>query len=87
MSHQPHHGEPVAIAQVEGVLQAQLVQSFLEDAGIAVFLEGASSAGIGGMLSGPLGAVRVFVPASQATDARQVLAEYDGPLRLLDADR
>ena len=83
MNRQPNRGEPVAVAQVEGALQAQLVQSFLEDAGIAVFLEGVSSAGIGGMLSGPLGAVRVFVPASQADDARQVLAEYDGPLRLL----
>ncbi len=78
--------EPVAVAHVEGALQAELVQSFLEDAGIVVFLDGITSAGIGGMLAGPLGAVHVYVPAGQAAEARTILADYDGPIRILNAD-
>jgi hypothetical protein len=76
--------EPQLVAHVDGSLQAELVRSFLEDAGIAVYLEGIEAAAIGGMLMGPLGAVRVFVPAGQADEARRILSEYDGPVRLAD---
>lgn len=68
---------PVCIAEVDGIIRAQLVRSYLEDAGIPVHLAGEAVAGVYGLLQGPLSIVRVYVPAAVADEARALLAELD----------
>lgn len=68
---------PVCIAEVDGIIRAQLVRSYLEDAGIPVHLAGEAIAGVYGLLQGPLSIVQVYVPAAVAEEARALLAELD----------
>lgn len=69
---------PVCIGVVEGQLRAEMVRSYLEDAGFTVYLQGESVAGIYGLVGGMLSQVRVFVPATQADEARPVFEEFVG---------
>jgi hypothetical protein len=68
---------PVCIGIVEGPLRAEIARTYLEQAGIAVFLQGESLAGVYGFTSGPLGAMRVLVPAAQAEEATRIFGELD----------
>ena len=68
---------PVCIAVVEGPLRAEIVRTYLEQAGIAVYLQGESLASVYGFTSGPLGEVRVLVPAAQAEEATRIFDELD----------
>jgi len=68
---------PVCIGVVAGPLRAELTRSYLEQAGISVYLQGAAVAGAYGLVGGPLGEVRVFVPAAQAEEAARIFAELD----------
>ena len=75
---QPGDGTaPVCIGIVEGPLRAEIARTYLEQAGIAVFLQGESLAGVYGFTSGPLGAMHVLVPASQAEEATRIFGELD----------
>lgn len=67
---------PVCIGVVQGMLRAEMVRSYLEDAGFTVYLQGEPVAGAYGLVAGPLGQVRVFVPASQAEEAGEVFQEF-----------
>ena len=68
---------PVCIAVVEGPLRAEIVRTYLEQAGIVAYLQGESLASVYGFTSGPLGAVRVLVPAAQAEEAARIFGELD----------
>jgi hypothetical protein len=68
---------PVCIGVVEGPLRAEIARSYLEQAGIAVFLQGEAIANVYGLVAGPLGVVRVLVPAAQAEEAARIFAELD----------
>jgi hypothetical protein len=68
---------PVCIAVVEGPLRAEIARTYLEQAGIAVYLQGESLGSIYGFTSGPLGAVRVLVAAAQAEEAARIFGELD----------
>ncbi|HEU5012494.1 MAG TPA: DUF2007 domain-containing protein [Roseiflexaceae bacterium] len=68
---------PVCVGSVDGPLRAEIARSYMEDAGLTVFLQGEAVAGVYGMVSGPLSTVRVFVPASQAEEGARVFAELD----------
>jgi hypothetical protein len=68
---------PVCIGVVPGPLRAEIARSFLEQAGISVYLQGAAVAGAYGLVGGPLAEVRVFVPAAQADEAARIFAELD----------
>ncbi|GAB4198396.1 MAG: hypothetical protein OHK0022_17690 [Roseiflexaceae bacterium] len=68
---------PVCIGVVEGQLRAEMVRSYLEDAGFTVFLQGESVAGVYGLVGGLLSQVRVFVPAAQAEEAKPVFEEFE----------
>jgi hypothetical protein len=68
---------PVCVGVVAGPLRAELARSYLEQAGISVYLQGAAVAGAYGLAGGPLAEVRVFVPASQAEEAARIFAELD----------
>jgi hypothetical protein len=68
---------PVCVGEVEGVLRAELARTYLEQAGISVFLQGEPMTNVYGIVSGPLGVVRLFVPAAQAEEATRVFAELD----------
>jgi hypothetical protein len=75
---QPGDGTaPVCVGIVEGPLRAEIARTYLEQAGIAVFLQGESLAGVYGFTSGPLGAMQVLVPASQAEEAMRIFGELD----------
>ena len=68
---------PVCIAEVEGLIRAQIIRSYLEDAGIPVHLAGEAVADVYGLIQGPLSMVKVYIPAALATDARELLADLD----------
>ncbi|HEX5689081.1 MAG TPA: DUF2007 domain-containing protein [Roseiflexaceae bacterium] len=68
---------PVCIGIVVGPLRAELARSYLEQAGIIVYLQGAAVAGAYGLVGGPLGEVRVYVPAAQSEEAERIFSELD----------
>ena len=68
---------PVCIGSVEGPLRAEIARTYLEQAGITVHLQAEAISSVYGFVSGPLGVVRVFVPAAQAEEAERIFAELD----------
>ncbi len=68
---------PVCIGVVEGPLRAEIARTYLEQAGISVYLQGEALGSVYGFTSGPLGSVRVLVPAIQAEEAAQIFSELD----------
>jgi hypothetical protein len=68
---------PVCIGIVEGPLRAEVARTYLEQAGISVYLQGEALGSVYGFTSGPLGSVRVLVPAAQAEEAAQIFGELD----------
>jgi hypothetical protein len=68
---------PVCIGVVSGPLRAEIARGYLEQAGISVYLQGEAIAGVYGVVTGPLGDVRVFVPAAQAEEAARIFDELD----------
>ena len=68
---------PVCIGVVEGPLRAEIARTYLEQAGISVYLQGEALGSVYGFTSGPLGSVRVLVPAAQAEEAAQIFGELD----------
>ena len=68
---------PVCIGAIEGPLRAEIARTYLEQAGISVHLQAEAIGSIYGLVTGPLGMVRVFVPAAQAEEAGRIFAELD----------
>ena len=68
---------PVCIGSVDGPLRAEIARTYLEQAGIAVHLRAETAGSLYGVISGPLGAVQVWVPAAQAEEAASLFAELD----------
>ena len=68
---------PVCIGIVEGPLRGEIARTYLEQAGVTVHLQGEPLGNIYGFVSGPLGVVRVLVPAAQADEAARIFAELD----------
>ena len=68
---------PVCVGVVEGPLRAEIARTYLEQAGIVVYLQGEALGSVYGFTSGPLGTVRVLVPAAQAEEAAQIFGELD----------
>jgi len=68
---------PVCVGIVEGPLRAEIARTYLEQAGISVYLQGEALGSVYGFTSGPLGSVRVLVPAAQAEEAARIFDELD----------
>jgi len=68
---------PVCVGVVEGPLRAEIARTYLEQAGIAVYLQGEALGSVYGFTSGSMGMVRVMVPAAQAKEAAQIFGELD----------
>ncbi len=68
---------PICIGVVEGPLRAEIARTYLEQSGISVYLQGEALGVVYGFTSGPLGAVRVLVPAAQAEEAVRIFGELD----------
>jgi hypothetical protein len=68
---------PVCVGVVEGPLRAEIARTYLEQAGISVYLQGEALGSVYGFTSGPLGEVRVLVPATQAEEAARIFGELD----------
>lgn len=69
--------DPVCVGVVEGPLRAEIARTYLEQAGISVYLQGEALGSVYGFTSGPLASVRVLVPAAQAEEAAQIFGELD----------
>lgn len=71
------------VAEVQGRLDADLIESFLEANGIDVELiqEALGHSVIPVMIDG-LGRVQVFVPKEKAGDARELLENFSGSIYL-----
>jgi hypothetical protein len=78
---------PVCIGVVEGPLRAEIARTYLEQAGISVYLQGEALGTVYGFTSGPLGEVRVLVPAAQAEEAAQIFGELDFSDQQAEEDR
>src|SRR5437588_4862166 len=63
---------PVCIGVIEGPLRAEIARTYLEQAGISVYLQGEALGSVYGFTSGPLGAVRLLVPVAQAEEAARI---------------
>jgi len=68
---------PVCIGVIDGPLRAEIARTYLEQNGIVAHLLADSVGSVYGLVSGPLGTVRVFVPVSQAEEAARIFAELD----------
>ncbi len=68
---------PVCVGVIEGPLRAEIARTYLEQAGISVYLQGEALGSIYGFTSGPLGEGRVLVPAAQAEEAARIFGELD----------
>jgi hypothetical protein len=77
---------PVCIGIVEGPLRAEIARTYLEQAGVTVYLQGEPLGSIYGFASGPLGSVRVLVPAAQAEEAARIFAELDFSAAAIDLE-
>ncbi len=68
---------PICIGSVDGWLRAEIARTYLEQAGIGVHLQPETVGSVYGFVSGPLAAVYLWVPASQAEEATRLFAELD----------
>ncbi len=68
---------PVCIGSVDGALRAEIARTYLEQAGVTVYLQAETVGSVYGFVSGPLAAVYVWVPAAQAEEATRLFAELD----------
>lgn len=68
---------PVCIGSVEGPLRAEIARTYLEDAGLTVYLQSEAAGKVYGLIRGPLAVVDIYVPASQAEEATQIFAELE----------
>lgn len=59
-----------------GAVQAELLRSLLEAQGLQVMFSYESAGRVESSSVGPMGEVDLLVPASQAAQARRILAEY-----------
>jgi hypothetical protein len=66
----------VALADVPGRFQAELLRGLLEAQGIQVFLSQEGAGFAYGLTVGTLGAVQVLVPASNLEQAQEVLNDF-----------
>lgn len=67
--------ELVKIFSAAGLLEAEMIKSFLESYGISVFVNQESLGKTLGLSAGPLGLVEVLVPQSQVEEATSLLQE------------
>ncbi|MDR3574935.1 MAG: DUF2007 domain-containing protein [Anaerolineaceae bacterium] len=60
-----------------GMLDAEMIRSFLETASIPCVLSHESAGTVFGLTLGPLGEVQVLVPADKLEEAKNILDEMD----------
>jgi hypothetical protein len=67
----------VTVYIANGQLDAEMVQRFLEAAGIPAMISQESIGRVFGMTSGPLGEVNVLVPEEKTDEALELLASME----------
>ena len=72
---QPHHIELTTICIVQGLLNAQVIEAKLEQAGIPVLLRYESIGPVMGITVDGLGEVRIQVPVGRADEAQVLIEE------------
>ena len=60
-----------------GMLDAEMIRSFLETAGIPSILSHESAGTVFGLTLGPLGEVEIMVPAGKFNEAKTILDEME----------
>lgn len=67
--------ELVSIYNAAGVLEAEMIKTFLESYGITVYINQESLGRTLGLSAGPLGLVEILVSESEAVEAESILNE------------
>jgi hypothetical protein len=67
----------VLVYTANGMLDAEMIRSFLETAGIPSLLSHESAGTVFGLTLGPLGEVQVMVPAEKFEEAKNMLDAMD----------
>lgn len=70
----------IVIESAAGMLEAEILRALLESYDIRTLLSQESAASAIGLSIGPLGRVDILVPASQVTEARKILSDYQDRL-------
>lgn len=69
--------EPLTVVDTAiGAVQAEVLRGMLEAQGVQVMFSYESAGRVEGLFVGPMGEVDLLVPASQAAQARRILADY-----------
>ena len=63
----------ISVYTANGMLDAEMIRSFLETAGIPSMLSHESAGTVFGLTLGPMGEVQVMVPADKSEDAKNIL--------------
>ena len=67
----------VHVYTVMGPLQGEMIKAFLKSKGITVMVSEESAGRAYGIETGAMGEARVYVPESQAAEAREILAAME----------
>jgi len=67
----------VKITEVPGDIQGEIIKGLLNANSIPTQLNQEGAGRAYGIMSGPLGAVQIFVPKEFAEDAKQILKDYE----------
>lgn len=65
----------VRVGVIDGPINGEIARSYLEDAGIPAVLQRNTLGSIYGLTGGSFGQVAIYVPASRADEAKQLLDE------------
>ncbi len=72
------HPKPwIIVGEVAGPIQAEILRGLLEAQGVTVQLEQEGAGRAYGLALGPLGTVRIRVPADEQAAAETVLRDYE----------
>ena len=69
--------EYIQVYTANGQLEAEMIRLFLESKEIQAVAYGESLGSVYGLTVGPLGEVKIMVPAYQAENARQILKDME----------
>ncbi|MFO0867020.1 MAG: DUF2007 domain-containing protein [Gemmataceae bacterium] len=73
------HEDPVVVYTVTDPIEAEIIRTALDAAGIDCFLDGMNQAELTAL---PALEVKVTVPSDQADEAREILAEHEANIRV-----
>jgi hypothetical protein len=74
-----NHEDPIVVYTVTDPIEAEIIRSTLDAAGIQCFLDGMNQAELTAL---PTLEIKVTVPSDQADEAREILSEHEANIRV-----